>query len=347
LKSLAWPLEWNEKVSVGTQEVYFDDFKVTHVKSPVIATDDYYVGGSTFNSYTRESSVLNKIKFQETEWQDALGLNLYDFDSRLYDPLTWRTITQDPHADLYPEISSYSFLENSAVNAIDPSGMDSEKLNKDEQLDNNNFNESLGKGSSQSFGGGTAGASPQIAICPTCDPKNPDHKKFIDDPNNIYYYDPASKIVSNIPLGAIEIVGQNNADLLTEWKPNVWQRWGMSNNWLSSMTYSIADGAYVTGQFFTPWKSNTHLDGQRTVGQDRANAFANTAASALPYTKAPGVVKFTAPQFSQLFKGTFINGLKPSWRGFLNRQVNEQIMGKPARAAIKTAAAAGSLTKDD
>jgi len=27
-------------------EVYFDDFKVTQVKSPIIATDDYYPGGA-------------------------------------------------------------------------------------------------------------------------------------------------------------------------------------------------------------------------------------------------------------------------------------------------------------
>lgn len=324
-------------------EVYFDDFKVTQIKSPVIATDDYYVGGSTFNSYTRENSVPNRIKFQETEWQDALGLNLYDFDSRLYDPLIWRTITQDAHADLYPEISPYSFLENSPVNAIDPSGMDSQKFNDDEQLDS----KKLPNRESNQLTGASNSGSPGMAICPTCDPKNPDHKKYIDDPKNIYYYDPESKLVTNAPVGAIVVHGQDTRDKISAWEPNVWQRWGMSNNWLSSMTYSIADGAYVTGQFFTPWKTNTHIDGQRTVGQDRANAFANTAASALPYTKAPGVLKFTAPQFSQLFKGTFINGLKPSWRGFLNRQVNEQIMAKPARAAIKTTAAAGSVTKDD
>ena len=38
-------------------EVYFDDFKVTQVKSPVIQTDDYYPFGLTFNSYSRENTV--------------------------------------------------------------------------------------------------------------------------------------------------------------------------------------------------------------------------------------------------------------------------------------------------
>jgi len=44
------------------KEVYFDDFKVTHVKSPVISTDDYYPFGLTFNSYSRENSVANQYQ---------------------------------------------------------------------------------------------------------------------------------------------------------------------------------------------------------------------------------------------------------------------------------------------
>jgi hypothetical protein len=37
-------------------EVFFDEFKVTHTKSPVIQMDDYYPFGLTFNSYQRENS---------------------------------------------------------------------------------------------------------------------------------------------------------------------------------------------------------------------------------------------------------------------------------------------------
>jgi len=148
-------------------EVYFDDFKVTHTKSSVIASDDYYPGGAVFNSYTRENSVLNNIKFQETEWQDELGLNLYDFDARLYDPYIWRTPTQDPHAEYYPQISPYSFLNNNPVNFLDPTGMDA-------------------------FG--LAGSN-DIATCPTC-PNTPQYQPYIDDPNNNYIYDPTSGGVS-------------------------------------------------------------------------------------------------------------------------------------------------------
>lgn len=101
-------------------EVYFDDFKVEHVKSPVISSDGYYPGGSTFNSYVRENTAPNQIKFQETEWQDEIGLSLYDFDSRLYDPFTWRTPTLDPHAAYYEQLSPYSFLNNNPISFLDP-----------------------------------------------------------------------------------------------------------------------------------------------------------------------------------------------------------------------------------
>ena len=40
-------------------EVFFDDLKVTHTKSPVIQQDDYYPFGLAFNSYKRENSVKN------------------------------------------------------------------------------------------------------------------------------------------------------------------------------------------------------------------------------------------------------------------------------------------------
>jgi hypothetical protein len=42
-------------------EVYFDDLKVDHIKSPVIQSDDYYAFGLAFNSYQRENSTANQV----------------------------------------------------------------------------------------------------------------------------------------------------------------------------------------------------------------------------------------------------------------------------------------------
>jgi len=60
-------------------EVYFDDFKVTHSKSPIVQSDDYYPFGLTFNSYSRENSVANKYLYNGKELQTDLGLNLEDY----------------------------------------------------------------------------------------------------------------------------------------------------------------------------------------------------------------------------------------------------------------------------
>ena len=149
---------------------YVDDFNVTHIKSPVIETSDYYASGNTFNSYVRENSTLNKFKFQATEFQEDLGLKLYGFDSRFYDPFTWRTVTQDPHAEDYESMSPYSFLGNNPMNMLDPTGMDAISLN--------------------------GGSENGLAICATCPKDDPKFKPFIDDPRNNFHYDPATRNVS-------------------------------------------------------------------------------------------------------------------------------------------------------
>jgi len=69
------------------REVYFDDFKVEHVKSPVIQSQDYYPFGLRYNSYSRENSLMNRNKlFQGQEHIDDLGLN--------WDSFKWRNHQQ-------------------------------------------------------------------------------------------------------------------------------------------------------------------------------------------------------------------------------------------------------------
>ncbi len=62
-------------------------------------------------------------KFESKEWQDDLGLNFYDFGARNYDPAIVRTLTLDPLAEKFTNISPYSFLNNNPLYFIDPTGM--------------------------------------------------------------------------------------------------------------------------------------------------------------------------------------------------------------------------------
>src|SRR5690606_11372473 len=90
-------------------DVFFDDFKVTHTKSPIIEATDYFAYGSISQSYTRENAVENKIKFNSRELQNELSLNLYDYKKRFYDPSLGRFISVDPLAGQFPWWTPYQF----------------------------------------------------------------------------------------------------------------------------------------------------------------------------------------------------------------------------------------------
>ncbi|MBS1491374.1 MAG: GIY-YIG nuclease family protein, partial [Bacteroidetes bacterium] len=105
-------------------DVFIDDVTTTFTPSPVVQQEDFYPGGATFNSYSRENSVPNNYLYQHKEYQSDLSLNLYDFHWRQYDPWAVLTTTQDPHADKYYSVSPYSWAGGNPLKYIDPSGKD-------------------------------------------------------------------------------------------------------------------------------------------------------------------------------------------------------------------------------
>ncbi|HEY8936009.1 MAG TPA: RHS repeat-associated core domain-containing protein, partial [Cyclobacteriaceae bacterium] len=104
-------------------EVYFDDFKVTQVKSPVIASNDYYPFGLTFNSYSRENSAEQKYQYNGKELQEELDLDWMDYGARMYDAAIGRWMVVDPLAELGRRWSPYNYALDNPVRFIDPDGM--------------------------------------------------------------------------------------------------------------------------------------------------------------------------------------------------------------------------------
>src|SRR5690606_20796319 len=94
------------------QDVFFDDFKITHTKSPVIQTNDYYPFGLTFNSYSRENSTPNQFLYNGKELQDELDLVWYDYQARQYDPAIGRWMVIDPLLELSRRWSPYTYCYN-------------------------------------------------------------------------------------------------------------------------------------------------------------------------------------------------------------------------------------------
>jgi RHS repeat-associated protein len=104
-------------------EVYFDDFKVTHTKSPVIQQDNYYPFGLTFNSYQRENSTPNQFLYNGKEKQDELGLDWLDYGARMYMPEIGRWGVVDPLSEKGRRWSPYNYAFDNPSRFIDPDGM--------------------------------------------------------------------------------------------------------------------------------------------------------------------------------------------------------------------------------
>ena len=104
-------------------EVFFDDFRVEHARSPIVQVDDYYPFGLTFNSYRRESSILNQFLYNGKEYQDELDVEWIDYGTRMYDPQIGRWHVMDPLSEKARRWTPYRYAFNNPVGTIDPDGM--------------------------------------------------------------------------------------------------------------------------------------------------------------------------------------------------------------------------------
>ncbi|RDI06663.1 DUF6443 domain-containing protein [Flavobacterium sp. AG291] len=108
------------------------NFEVYNVTTQIIEENNYYPFGLTHKGYnftnTGGNSVAQKIKYNGKELQDELGLGIYDYGARNYDPAIGRWFNIDPLAEKYYQFSPYNYAINDPLSHIDPDGRDIENI---------------------------------------------------------------------------------------------------------------------------------------------------------------------------------------------------------------------------
>lgn len=92
--------------------------------SEIVQENNYYTFGLMQKGYNSAiNGVDNKYKYNGKELQDELGLNMYDYGARNYDPALGRWMNIDPLAEQMRRWSPYNYCFDNPMHFVDPDGM--------------------------------------------------------------------------------------------------------------------------------------------------------------------------------------------------------------------------------
>lgn len=113
--------------------VYYDDFQVNHIPTPIVQEDSYDPFGMTLPEQHAErfGEESNNYLFNSNEWQDDFALNWYDYGARMYDASLGRWNVTDPEAEKNIEWTPYQYVMNNPLKFIDPNGKNAELIIND------------------------------------------------------------------------------------------------------------------------------------------------------------------------------------------------------------------------
>ncbi len=126
---------------LGNVRMSYTEDPLTHTLK-VLEENHYYPFGLKHNNYNsdmlmyiKENEVMKirqkpptkpldfKYKYNGKEYQDELGLNLYDYGARNYDPALGRWMNIDPLAEKSRRYSPFTYCLDNPIFFIDPDGM--------------------------------------------------------------------------------------------------------------------------------------------------------------------------------------------------------------------------------
>ena len=109
---------------------HLGNVRLSYAKNPttqvleIIEENNYYPFGLKHKGYNDYTANSNKYKYNGKELQDELGLNMYDYGARNYDPALGRWMNIDPLAEKSRRFNPYTYALNNPVFFIDPDGME-------------------------------------------------------------------------------------------------------------------------------------------------------------------------------------------------------------------------------
>ncbi|WP_223270787.1 RHS repeat-associated core domain-containing protein [Subsaximicrobium wynnwilliamsii] len=144
---------------------YVGHVSLTFGELEIVEENNYYPFGLEHKGYNNivsanSNSAASKYRYNGKEIQDELGLNMYDFGARNYDPALGRWMNIDPLAEQMRRHSPYNYAFNNPIYFIDPDGM--APLDWYQNIENSNYE--YFEGSAEREGYTNIGASTDLAV---------------------------------------------------------------------------------------------------------------------------------------------------------------------------------------
>ncbi|MBN3584571.1 RHS repeat-associated core domain-containing protein [Algoriphagus aestuarii] len=107
-------------------DVWFDQFRILSTGPLIVQESHYDPWGVELSGlgYQYAGIKVNPYLYNGKEANGHLGVNLYDYGARMYDPAIGRWFVMDPMAEKMTRHSPYNYAFDNPIRFIDPDGME-------------------------------------------------------------------------------------------------------------------------------------------------------------------------------------------------------------------------------